>query len=121
MKQDPLRRVTFWLLSGMKSLWGLLSVLSFTTPLFCALTDGVKIGGIVAILISLVVGSGIGFGNVFGLKAVGSYVTKRLPPNADKRWERILMFLYVGSGIWIFVSSFLAMGITRFFIHRLAT
>jgi hypothetical protein len=102
----------------------LMSLISFTTPLFCSLGAGWKEGRGFGILIGLVVGLVFSVGSFFGTRMLFKWVIRH--PKLGKThpgffWIGLSWFLCVALAAWIFGFTFLGMWLTKFVIHGITT
>jgi len=104
------------------TLWDLLSLISFATPVAAAVIEGQKARGI-GILVGLVLGLCIGVAGFLGLRKGGGYVLKQLLRKEQTLATFFVVltsaFLYLAAFIWSFVLGGLATYLTRSVIHYL--
>jgi hypothetical protein len=99
----------------------LLSLLSITTPTACAIIQG-RAPGIVGILTGFLVGAALGVAGCWGVRALfkRAALHPKLGEGTTRFWRFLSYLLLAALHLSLFVSSFLAMFITKALIHHVA-
>jgi hypothetical protein len=104
------------------SVLNLLIFLNITTPLLCSIDWGSKYGGWVGALIGLIVGLVASLCNFFAIRAIGRvcwrWGMRCKEQNRPMYWPTLVMrLIYFVTGLWIAISSLLAIFVTKLVIH----
>jgi|ERR1044071_4398329 uncharacterized membrane-anchored protein len=100
------------------TLTDLLSLVSITTPITCAITEG-QAAGILGISTGLVVGAGVGVVCCWSLRAIikRAALHPKLGPGETPLWRFLSYLLVAALFVWLFVTSFVAMSIMKAFVR----
>ena len=109
------------LVTGIVTLWLLLIIIAFTTPVCGGVVEGSR-KGVLGILIGLIVGLGVGCSFARGFSRIGSYAARQvhLRGKAQSTWTEQLPFvcLYFAVSVAGLVGGLLAEKITRFIVRH---
>jgi hypothetical protein len=99
----------------------LLSLLAFTTPLFCSLESGWKADRGFGIMIGLIIGLVLSFGSFAGVRFFSKLLLRHIRlrmPHPGIFWSGLLCLLFAAMPLWILGLSLFGMWFTKLIIHK---